>query len=121
MRNLQIKGINIEMTEAIEKYFKERISSLDKYIDSDDESVECSARVSKIAGNNSGDIFKAEISLHTSGKNYGADATKENLYEAIDEVQSRVAGKIVSYKDKQRSLFKKGATKAKNLLKGLIS
>ena len=118
MRNLQIKGINIEMTEAIENYFREKLNSLDKYIDSNDESIECNARVSKIAGNQSGDIFKAEVSLHTSGKNYGAESTKNNLYTAIDDVKDAVARKIVAHKDKKRSLFKKGASKAKRLLKG---
>ncbi|MBU1558063.1 ribosome-associated translation inhibitor RaiA [Patescibacteria group bacterium] len=121
MKNLQIKAINIEMTEAIEDYFREKMNSLDKYIDLSDESVECDARVSKIADNQSGDIFKAEVSLHTSGKNYGAESTKDNLYTAIDDVRESMARKITSHKDKQRSLFKKGASKAKDLLKGLIS
>ena len=121
MRNLQIKAMGIELTDAIESYFRDKINNLDKYIDPSDESVECDARVSKIAGNHSGDIFKAEISLHTAGKNYGAESTKENLYKAIDDVKDRVARKITSHKKKQRSLFKKGASKAKSLLKGLTS
>lgn len=120
MKNLQIKGINIDMNEALENYFRERINSLDKYIDPSDESVECDARLSKVADNRSGEIFKAEVSLHTAGKNYGGESTKENLYEAIDEVREMVARKITSYKDRERSLFKKGALKAKDLLRGLI-
>ena len=121
MRNLQIKAINIELTEAIESYFRDKMNSLDKYIDQNDESVGCFARVSKIASGQSGDIFKAEVTLHTAGKNYGAESTKDDLYAAIDDVRDAVIRKITSHKDRRRSLFRKGASKAKGLLKGLIS
>ncbi len=118
MRNVKIKGLNIEMTEAIEDYFKSKMDALDKYIDPNDESVECDARISKSADNQSGDIFKAEVSIHTAGKNFGAVSEKDNLYSAIDDVQYAVARKITSHKDKKRSIFKRGAAEAKRLLKG---
>jgi len=122
MKNLKIKGINIEMTEAIEDYFRNRINSLDKYIDQDDESVECNARVSKTTGHRqSGEFFKAEVSIHTAGKIFGAVSEKDNLYAAIDDVRESVARKIISYKNKKRGFFRKGAYKIKNLLKGLRS
>jgi len=57
--------------------------------------------------------------LRTAGKNYGAESVKSDLYIAIDDVQNSVVRKIVTYKDKKRSLFKKGALKAKAILKGL--
>lgn len=108
----------MELTSAIENYFRDKINHLDNLVDINDESIECSARISKIAGNQSGDIFKAEISLHTAGKNYGAESEKDNLYAAIDDVVDMVGRKISSYKDKKRSLFKKGGQKFKELLRG---
>ncbi|MBU4480341.1 ribosome-associated translation inhibitor RaiA [Patescibacteria group bacterium] len=117
MKNIKIKGLNIEMTEAIESYFKNKMDSLDKFLDPNDESIECDARISKIADNQSGDIFKAEVSIHTAGKNFGAVSEKDNLYSAIDDVQYAVTRKITSYKDKKRSIFKRGATEFKRLLK----
>ena len=107
----------MEMAPSIEEYFTNKLSHLDKYLDPTDESIECDARVSKIAENKSGDIFKAEVSLHTAGKIYGADSTKDSLYASIDDVVDMVGRKITDHKDKQRSLFKRGASKFKNLLK----
>lgn len=119
MKNLNIKAINIELTDAIETYFKSRMDSLDKYIDENDESVECNARVSKSSqSSQSGDFFKAEVSIHTAGKIFGAVSEKESLYAAIDDVKDSVARKMTSYKNKQRSLFRKGASKLKGMLKG---
>jgi len=118
MKNLTIKALNMEMTPAIEDYFISKLGSLDKYLDLADESIECDARVSKVAENQSGNIFKAEVSLHTAGKIYGADSTKDNLYASIDDVVDRVGRKITEHKDKQRSMFKRGAAKFKNLLRG---
>lgn len=117
MRNLNIKAVNMDMTPAIDQRFREKMDSLDKYIDQDDESVECSARVSKETGR-AGDMFKAEVSLHTSGKNFGAVAENADMYVAIDDVKEAVERKIISYKDKKRSIFKRGASKAKDLLRG---
>ncbi len=118
MRNLKIRTLDLEMTDAINSYFKEKMDSLDKFIDPDDESVECDARISKIAGNQSGDIFRAEVSIHTAGKNFGAVAEKDDLYASIDDVRDSVSRKMAEHKDKQKDLFKKGALKIKNLLRG---
>ncbi len=119
MRNLKIQAINIEMTGAIENYFRDKMNSLDKFIDQNDESVECNARVSKSSGSSqSGEFFKAEVSIHTAGKNFGAVSERDNLYSAIDDVREAVVRKITSHKDKKQSLFKKGAQKAKKLLRG---
>ncbi len=117
MRNLNIHAINMEMTEAIKQRFTEKINSLDKFLDQNDESIKCNARVYKETSR-TGDIFKAEVSIHTSGKNFGGVSEKEDLYAAIDNVKDIVERKIVSYKDKKRSIFKRGAMKAKALLKG---
>lgn len=116
MINVHIKALNIELTDAIENYFREKLNNLDNLIDSGDESVDCNARVSKIAENRSGDIFRAEVNLHTAGKNFGAVADKQDTYVAIDEVVDRVGRKISDYKNKRRSLFKRGAQKIKQLL-----
>ena len=56
-----------------------------------------------------------------SGTRFGAVSEKEDMYQAIDDVKGALERKIVSYKDKKRSIFKRGATKAKNLLKGFTS
>lgn len=117
MRNLKIQGINMEVTPAIDQHFREKLNGLDKYIDQNDESVECNARVSKETGR-AGDMFKAEVSLHTAGKNFGAVAENADMYVAIDDVKEAVERKIISYKDKKRSIFKRGASKAKDLLRG---
>jgi len=119
MKNVRIKANNIELTKAIEDYFKSKIDSLDKFIDSSDESIECNARVSKTTRHHqSGDFFKAEVSIHTAGKIFGAVSEKDNLYAAIDDVRESVMRKMTSYKDKKQTLFKRGAHKVKNLLKG---
>jgi len=68
MRNIHIKSLDLKLTDAIENYFIEKLGSLDNLIDQNDQSIDCSARVSKTAGNRSGNIFRAEISLHTSGE-----------------------------------------------------
>jgi len=118
MRNVHIKALDMELTDAISKYIKEKLSHLDKFIDPNDEDVECDVRVSQTTKHHvSGNIFKAELTLHTSGKNYGARAENENLYAAIDDLKDQVQRKMTTHKDKKLSLFKRGAIKIKEMLR----
>ena len=51
-----------------------------------------------------------------------ADASqKADLYEAIDDVRTEMIRALSSAKDKNTTLFRRGAQKVKNILKGFRS
>lgn len=120
MRNITINAFDMELTEAIDSYIREKMNALDKYIDPKDESVSCSVRVSKTTQHHkSGDFYKAEVSIHTSTKDFGATEEKDDLYASIDEMKDRVARKMADYKDKKENIFRRSSLKLKNILRGL--
>ncbi|MEK7105797.1 MAG: HPF/RaiA family ribosome-associated protein, partial [Patescibacteria group bacterium] len=68
---------------------------------------------------NHGDVFKAEVNITTSlGKQFRAVSEKPDLYEAIDDVRSEIVREISSAKGKKEALWKRGARKVKNMMKG---
>ncbi len=116
---ISIKATNMELTEALKDYAEKRLGSIAKYgsiaaIDAD---------LGKSTNHHrNGDIFIASVNVETSlGKMYHADTEKSDLYEAIDVVRDELAREIKSAKGKEHSLFKRGAQRVKNMLKGFRS
>ena len=69
---------------------------------------------------NSGDIFKAEINIaQPGGKQVYVVAEEVDLYTAIDVVRDGAERAIVSRKNKYKTLFRKGSSRVKDLLKRL--
>lgn len=119
MMNIKIRSINFEITPAIDDYITKKISSLEKFLDKNGGEVICEVEIGRTTKHhNSGDIFKAEINLNQPGmKQVYAVAEESDLYTAIDIVRDEAERAIVSKKTKDSTLFRRGATQIKNLIK----
>ena len=114
-----IKATNIELTPAISDYLTKKMEMLEKFIDQNDTSTSASIEVGKTTEHHQhGEVFRAEINLLSGGKQFRTVSEEADLYTAIDMVKDEMARVLSSHKNKQQTMFKKGATKIKNLLKG---
>lgn len=115
--NISIKSTNIELTPALKDYTEKRISAIKKYTG---EATIANVEIGKTTGHHKqGDIFKAEVNVTTSlGKQFRAVSEKSDLYEAIDDVRNEIVRAVTSAKGKSEALWKKGARKFKNMLRG---
>jgi ribosomal subunit interface protein len=118
MLNIKIKTNNFEKTPAIEDYVSKKVSSLEKFLDQN-ESILCEVELGKTTSHHkSGDIFKAEINIvEAKGRQYFVVAEESDLYAAIDVVRDNAEEVIVSKKKKANTLFRRGASQIKGLLK----
>lgn len=118
--NIQIQGTNIDLTEALRDYVEKRVASLERFISPGDESVKCEVEIGKTTHHHKqGDYFRAEIKMHVAGKNIYTVSEKDDLYAAIDEVRDEMASALTTHKDKKKTLFRRGAARVKNIIKGL--
>ncbi len=117
MTNFNIKTTNIEMTDAISSYLDKRLSKLDKFMKKDEPAVGQVEIGTITRGQNSGDIFRAEINLSLGGHSFRAESEKDDLYKAIDDAQDEMIRQLKSFKNKQRSMERKGGYQLKKLLK----
>jgi putative sigma-54 modulation protein len=118
--NINILAKNMELTPAIRDYVEKKVGSFDRFISASDESVICDVEVGKTTRHHKqGEYFRAEINLHIAGKNLYTVSEKDDLYAAIDEVKDEMIRSITTYNNKKTTLFRKGAWKIKNMLKGL--
>lgn len=116
--NIKIRSINFDITPAIDEYITKKISSLEKFLDVSEGSI-CEVEVGRTTKHhNSGDIFKAEVNLTQPGsKQVYAVAEEVDLYTAIDIVRDEAERAIVSRKTKDTTLFRRGASQIKDLIK----
>ena len=101
---VDIKGTNMELTEAIKDYVQEKIGSLAKYFDGILEARVDIGVTSK--HHQKGNIFRAEVNLEVPQKHIlRAEAEREDLYVAINEVKEELQRQIKKFKEKMRGNY----------------
>lgn len=116
--NIIIKATNFELIPSLQDYIEKRLSTLEKIIGAQSQ---ISVEVGKTTNHHkNGDIFKAEITVFaTDGGKFYVVSEKSDQYESIDDATSELRQSIVSRKEKKQSLWKRGASAIKNLLRDL--
>jgi len=116
---LNIKTTNIELTDALSNYINKRISKLDKFVRKDDTSAFASVEIGTTTkGQHTGDIFRAEINLHTAGNQMRAVVEESDLYAAIDEMQNEIIRILNKNKDRRVHLLRRGGQRIKEMIRG---
>lgn len=119
--NLQSK--NIELTDTLKDYVLKKVTNFGKLL-SDIETQKGEARVkfevSKTTKHHkTGEIFHAECTININGQNFFGESDHEDLYSAIDEVKEQLFNDIGKNKDRKQTLFRRGASSVKKMLKGI--
>lgn len=102
---IDIKGTNMELTEAIKDYVIEKIGSLEKFFDN---IIEARVDVGKTSNHHQkGDVFRAEVNLQVPEIGIlRAEAIREDLYMAVNEVKDDLQRQLKKYKEKMRGNVK---------------
>ncbi len=115
---INLKTKNFSLTQAIKNYLEQKLNSLDKFLGSD-ESISADVELAKTTKHHQkGDVFRAEINLNIPGRLIRAAAEEWDLMVAIDAAKDELQREIKSNKEKNISLYKKGARLLKKLLRG---
>jgi len=117
--NINIKATNIELTSSVNDYVNKRLSSIEKFV-KEGEDIAIYVEVGKTTNHHKqGDVFRAEISIEISGNKFYTFSEKEDLYMAIDDAKEEIVRQIKTNKDRKQTLFKRGSTSIKKMLKGI--
>lgn len=115
----------MDLTDPIRDYVGKRVTNLGRLLVKMEErngEVAVHFEVEKTTNHHkSGDIFRAHCAVNIGGQTFHASADKPDLYEAIDGVKDTLFREIGKAKDRSQTLFKRGATKIKKILKGISS
>ena len=120
---IKLQGKGIELTESIKDYVFKKVTNLEKLlskIEKEKGEAMVNFEVSKSTNHHkAGEIFHADCSVNIDGKNFYGESDHEDLYSAIDEVKEKLFNEIRKNKDRRQTLFKRGASSIKKMLKGL--
>ena len=117
---INIKGSNFDLTPSIKDYVNKKLESINKLIDKNDSGAICDFEVGRTTHHHrGGDIFRAEINLQTQGETFYSSYEEEDLYTAIDKVKDEIKNRLSNVRNKKRTLFRRGASQVKNILKNI--
>lgn len=117
---INLQGKNIELTETIKDYVLKKVAILEKFVANENDDAFISIEIGKTTNHHKqGEVYKAEIDLSFSGKKFRTVSEKEDLYASIDDAKEILEYQIIQSKEKNDTLFRRGARSIKKMMKGL--
>ncbi|HLC22675.1 MAG TPA: ribosome-associated translation inhibitor RaiA [Candidatus Nanoarchaeia archaeon] len=117
--NINIKGTNLELTADVREYLTKRLHAFEKFMDKDDTSVVCDVELARSTHHQQGNVFRAEVTMHTRRGVNRAEAEGETIEEAIDGVKSTILRELRREKRKEGHLLRRGGAKLKGFTQSL--
>ena len=107
-----------DLSPALREYVENKMSAVEKFLDSKDESIIVDFEIGKItAHHRQGEVFQASVNLQMTGTLLRAEATEEDQYAAIDKAKDEIVREIKKTRGKKDALFKRGARKIKKIMR----
>lgn len=96
-----IKGNNLNLTEAIKKYTQKKMDKLEKFLGKT-QVINAEVELEMTTNHhNKGEIFRAEINLELPQELLRIEKTEKDLYKAIDKAETHMSMLLKKYKEKR--------------------
>ncbi|KKR09676.1 MAG: hypothetical protein UT37_C0013G0013 [Parcubacteria group bacterium GW2011_GWA2_39_18] len=114
---LNIKGTNLEVTQSVHEYVNKKVEDLAHFFSDNLENAKIFVEIGRTTQHhNKGDVFRAEITIKVGGEPIRAEATAGEWHAAFDLAKEEMSLKVVKFKNKKDTLYKKGVRVLKNLI-----
>ncbi len=113
---INTKATNFTITSQLETLLEQKFAPLGKLLDERVES-HCEIELEKVAEHQSGKIYRAEVNLTTGGKLFRAEATEEQIEQAIDTARNELKHELQHAHGKRQSLLRRGHQMIKNMMR----
>lgn len=114
---INTKATNFTITPQLETLLEQKFAPLGKLLDERNES-RCEIELEKVAEHQAGKIFRAEVNLSNGGKLFRAEATEEQIEQAIDKARNELKHELQHVHGKRQSLWKRGRQAIKDMMHG---
>ena len=120
---INLIGKNFDLTPAIKDYVLKKVTNLERLLytlEKKGGEVVINFEVGKSTKHHKGGlVFHSDCLIKIDGKKFYASSDKEELYQFIDEVRESLFNDIKKSKDRKQTLYKRGASSVKKMMKGL--
>ena len=114
--NYNVKGTGLQITDEIRDYVEKRLGRADKFLEDDSTAhtdVELEFKTSEESKK-----YRAEFTLTACKQSFRAEAKGDTLHEAIDLATADLTQEVTREKKKNQDLFRRGASKIKDVIRG---
>jgi ribosomal subunit interface protein len=116
--NITTKTTNIDLTPDVSDYLARKLAMIEKLIEERQGELIVHAVLARTTEHHrAGDVFKAEVNINIGNRHINAEAERDTLYAAIDQVKDELTREIKSNKEKRLSVFRRGAARLKRMIK----
>ena len=116
--NTNIKATNIDVSIELEEYINKCVASIGKFINNDQAIIVVEV-IKTTNHHKQGDIFKAQFDIRAGDKKFFSVAESDDLMQAVDDAKEAIIREATHLKDRKQTLFKRGASSVKKMMKGL--
>jgi len=121
--NINLHSKNLELTDEVKDYVLKKVTNLEKLLSKIEDNkgeVDVKFEVSKSTNHHKmGGFFHADCLINIDGEKFYSSADTEDIYQSIDEIKEKIFRDINKKKDREQTLFRRGAKSVKKMLKGL--
>lgn len=104
MRITDIRGLHMELTEALHEFVTRKIQSLEKMCEGYSP-CDISVSVGKtVNGQQKGDIWKTELRMTVPGRTFHVERITDDLYASVDLAKDELKRQIAEYKRKEKAI-----------------
>lgn len=103
-----IKTRAIELTDIEREHIEEKLAPLEKELHGE-EAYTCDVEIEQSKHHLSGDVIRAEVKLTVKGNVFYAEATRDTLMNALDEVRADVQRMVRTHHAKMHTLMRRSA------------
>ena len=117
MINYNVKGTGVSITDELRGYIEKKLAHIEKFVASDTGAhgdIEL-----QYAEGERGKKYRAEFMVMHSGATYRANERGDTMHEAIDIAIGELTGELARSKKKRLHALRRGASIAKDVLRGL--
>lgn len=116
---INTKTKNFTPTPALEEKLEKRLLTLERVLPKSVSEVLCEVELEKITEHRaSGAIYRTELNISFEGTMVRAEAIEESMETAIDHAKGEMKREIEKIRSRKESVVRRGARKAKDLLRG---
>ncbi len=111
---------SIELNPKLREYVEKKAEMLTKYLGAaNDSTAMCKVELGMVTeGQNTGDVFKAEIGVAYTGNSHYYEATASTIEKAIDKAKDEMKRELQRSRKKERHVFRRGAQAMKDFMRG---
>ena len=111
---VQTKTTGIALTPDIAAYLEKKTTALERLVSPQAKLYVELARETE--HHEKGTIYRAEFNFHSPGKDARAVGESADILSAIDQAKDELAEQLRTKKDKDKTLFRRGAKQVKDYL-----